>query len=282
MNESSIQLWQWVRHERSISLCRIDGVSAEPAGDDEVVRLRLATVDTLWGPKVADVRRSSFQRPVSPLVRLKVQIPVWGKVELRPGNLLLYVTDGPTADAAPDFAGNTAPDDPSLAALREVLTFEREHARDAAARKARYVEWLGKGVLLQQLFAGEAISRDDLPGKDRDGQMATAAARIVGDEAAEPFLRISALDWLNRLWPATSPAGKAAGIRGQAKALSAKDANVRQFAYDALISLDPQRLRKEGIVDSTAAGLLRKQAATSDEPDRARLQALANALTRRP
>jgi len=83
MNDSSIQLWQWLRHDRSISLCRIEGIGVEPAGDDEVVRVRLATVETLWGPKAADERRSSFQRPVSPLVRLKVQIPVWGNVELR-------------------------------------------------------------------------------------------------------------------------------------------------------------------------------------------------------
>lgn len=283
MNDSSIQLWQWLRHDRSISVCRIEGISVEAAGDDEVVRLRLATVETLWGPKAADERRASFQQPVSPLVRLKVQIPVWGRVELRPGGLLLYVTDGPSGDAEALFAGNTAPDDPALETVRQVVIFERENAHDPDARKHRYLEWLRKGRLLQRLFAGEALSRDPLPGKDRDAKMATAVAEVVADDSAEPFLRISALEWLNdRLWPVTSAAGKAAAIRGEARALSASDANVRQFAYDALVDLDPLRLRQEGIADPTAAALLRKQAAAFDEPGRGRLQALANALTRRP
>jgi len=283
MNDSSIQLWQWLRHDRSISLCRIEGIGVEPAGDDEVVRVRLATVETLWGPKAADERRSSFQRPVSPLVRLKVQIPVWGNVELRPGALLLYVADGPAAEAEALFAGNTAADDPALEAVRQVVAFERKHARDAEARKDRYLEWLGKGRLLRRLFAGEALSRDALPRMDVDGQAAAAAAAVLGDDSAEPFLRISALEWLNEhLWAVTSPAGKAATIRGEATALAAKDANVRQFAYDALIGLDPLRIRQEGIADPTAAALLRKQAAALDAQGRARLQALANALTRRP
>jgi hypothetical protein len=283
MNESSIQLWQWLRHDRSISVCRIDGIGVEPAGDDEIVRVRLATVETLWGPKAADERRASFQRPVSPLVRLKVQIRVWGRVELQPGNLLLYVTDGPETEAEALFAGNTSADDPALAAVRQVVSFERDHAGDADARKSRYVEWLGKGRLLQRLFAGEALSRDSLPGNDRDARVATAMAGIVGDDSAAPFLRISALEWLNaHVWPVTSPAGKAAAIRGEARALSAGDANVRQFAYDALIDLDPVRIREQGIIDTTAAALLRKHAAAPDAPGRARLQALANALTRRP
>jgi len=282
MNESSIQLWHWVRQDRSISVCRIDGLDVEPGGDDETVRVRLATVDTLWGPKAASGRRASFERPVSPLVRLKTQIPVWGHVELQPGALLLYVSDGPASDAKPIFAGNTSAEDPALAAVRQVTAFEGEHGDEPEVRKSRYLEWLAKGSLVQRLFAGEALTRDDLPRKDRDGQIAGAVAKVVGEDSAQPFLRISALEWLSRLWAVTSAAGKSAAIRGEAMALSAKDANVRQFAYDALVDLDPPKLRKEKIADPETAALLRKQAAGFDEPGRARLKALANALMARP
>lgn len=282
MNESSIQLWQWLRQFRSVSLCRIEAVKTEPGGDEETVRLRLATVEKIWGSRPAEERRVSFQQPTAPLVRLKVQIPVWKHVELRKGDLLLYVAEGPEKDAKPLFAANTAADDASLAAVRQVAIFERQQVDDLVERKAQYLEWLKKGGMVQRIFAGEALTRDGLPGVDADGQAATAVAEVLGDESAAPFLRISALEWLkDRLWSLTNPAGKAAGIRAEAKALSAKDANVRQFSQDALSDLDPLRLREDGVADAAAAGLLRERAAALEEPARARLQALAEALTPR-
>jgi hypothetical protein len=282
MNESSIQLWQWVRHGRSISVCRIENIAVEPGRDEETVRLRLATVEALWGAKPAEERRASFERPVTPAARIKVQIPVWGHVELRAGSLLLYVADGPAPDAKPLFAANTAADDPSLSAVRQVTAFEREHAEDADARERQYLDWLGKGRMAQRMFAGEALTRDPFAGVDRDGKIASAVAEIVADESAEPFLRISALEWLNdRLWPKTNAAGKAAGIRAEAKAMSAKDANVRQFAHDAVIDLDPLRLRQDGVADASAAALLRQRAAALQEPGRTRLETLAEAITPR-
>lgn len=282
MNESSIQLWQWVRHGRSISVCRIENVAVEPGRDEETVRLRLSTVEALWGPKPAEERRASFERPVSPAARAKVQIPVWGHVELRAGSLLLYVADGPAPDAPALFAANTAADDPSLSAARQVTVLEREQADDPDARERQYLDWLRKGRMVQRMFAGEALTRDPFARVDGDGRIAAAVAEVVADESAEPFLRISALEWLNdRLWPRTNAAGKAAGIRAEAKAMSAKDANVRQFAHDAVIDLDPLRLRQDGVGDASAAALLRQRAEESPEPTRTRLESLAEAITPR-
>src|SRR2546427_5474251 len=39
MDETSLQLWFWVRHGRSIAVCRIEEVRTEPGPDEATVRL---------------------------------------------------------------------------------------------------------------------------------------------------------------------------------------------------------------------------------------------------
>ena len=76
MDETSLQLWHWIRHDRSIAYCRIESVRVEPAGSDEQVHLRLRTLETLSGPPAIEPRAVTFAQPSSERARLKSKTPV--------------------------------------------------------------------------------------------------------------------------------------------------------------------------------------------------------------
>lgn len=280
VNET-FELWGWTREPFSMAVCRIGAVRVEP--EDAVrerVFLELRLVETLWGAPPPEVRKPSFARRSDEIARVKSPDEVWGNVELSTGALVFVASRDPAAD--PFYAAKTAPDDLTLQAVRKLLAAERELKGDPAARKALYLSWLREGRLVQRLFAGQALSRDPLPGVDQDGEVARAIAKILGDERADVFLRLSAVGWLHEyLWARTSARGKAAALQADAKALGAKDANVRRFALDALVDLDPLMLRQLGVADAQAAALLRQHAVALDEARRRRLEQLAEAVTPR-
>ncbi len=281
MNET-IQLWWWVREGFSVALCRVAAVHVEKEGAEEEVRIELQVLERLWCPPGADVRRPSFRQPASEMARLRSPDPVWGKVDLRAGAVLLYVSRGAPGPEESLFAEVVRPDDPGLKAVREILAREAELRDEPAARRAQYLAWLEGGRLVQRLFAGQSLARDPLPGVDQDGDVAVAMAHLLGDDAALPFARLSAVEWLfDHVWRRTNGRGKLEAIRAGARALSAKDANVRRFALDALTGLDPLRLRLDDLVDSGAARLLRERAAELQEPQRVQLELLSDALTPR-
>src|SRR5262249_8756094 len=142
--------------------------------------------------------------------------------------------------------------------------------------------WLKEGRLVQQLFAGQSLARDPVPGVDEDGEVAAAMAPLLVDDAAPSFARLSAVEWLfDHVWSRTNGRGKLEAIRAGARALSAKDANLRRFTLDALTGLDPVRLRLDGVSDAAVAGLLRERARELQEPQRVQLEMLAEAVTPR-
>jgi len=279
MDARSLQLWFWLRHDFSTSVCRVEVVRSDKGHDEETVHLRLRRLETLWGPKGADFREASFTRPVTERARIKFPPPVWGAVELGKGREIFYVAQGAEETSQAIFAANTEADDQTLEAVRQTLRREHELRDDPGSRPAEYLAWLRDGPLVQRLFAGQALSRDALPGVDEGGDVATAMAKLLGDEASDTFLRLAAVEWVHEhIWPRTSAPGRLEIIRADAKALSAKDPNVRQFALDALLDIDPLRLRQEGLSDATVARALRTHAAELDEPRRARLEGLAQAV----
>ena len=282
MDEASLQLWHWIRHDRSIAYCRIESVRVEPAGSDEQVHLRLRTLETLSGPPAIEPRTVTFAQPSSERARLKSKTPVWDGVELKAGLEILYVAKAGKDGGEPLFAANTSKDDPSLAAVREIARRERALGGEPAAAKAQYLAWLGEGRLVHRLFAGQALARDSIPGVDAKGEVAAAMAAILADEASDAFLRLSLVEWANtHLWKKTAPRGKIAILRADAAALGAKDQNLRRFALDALVDLDTLRLQQEGVADAAVASLLRERAGALAEPEHAALERLAQALTPR-
>lgn len=285
-----IPLYQLVHSGASIYLARLETVDIIPGEPgQERVALAFTIAETLFGEQGGPIRRAEFSRPVSQTAQLKYPDPIWGRVKLEAGVLVFLATaardETPTDPLYADQVQEPA--DPVLNAIREVLDYERvvfelrRKGQDGQARRTLYLNYLGSGVIVKELFGAEALAKDgDLPAIDSTGQVAQAMVAVFTSEQ-NVFVRLSvgALMW-ESIYPRTNPAGQVAILNATLRGVSDDSEDIRRFSLDQLFVVDPTDVKQSGVMSSPeAVRLLRKQLAQETDPEvRDHLQRLIDAL----
>jgi hypothetical protein len=285
-----IQLYSWVRGGASIHTARIEKVQIQPAAPgQQSVSLQIRIAKTLWGAEGDPLRRFEFEQPDGETARLKFSDPVWGRVELREGALILLVTREPSgANADPLYADQIVNSDgPVLDSIRAVLDHERAGQKE---RFARYLHWLSSGSIVEKLFSAEALAKDEgLPVSEREGQaeppdqIAVAFARAFTSEK-DLYTRISLGTWMwDNVYPRSTVAGQVAIINATIQSAGDKDQDVRRFSLDQLTTAaDPMRLRQADVMTTREViGFLQERLGQETSPEaRDRIKRVVDALRR--
>src|SRR5262249_33055177 len=153
---------------------------------------RIAIDEALFGAKGAPVRRYELELPASRVARLKFPDPVWGRVTLEKGaHVLLVTSDSSEAPKPPRYVDQIRDmHDPVLDAIRATLAAEATTV-EPKDRRARYLQWLASGTMIQKAFAVDALAKDeDLPEVDPKGDVAAAVAASFAHDPSV-YVRIS-------------------------------------------------------------------------------------------
>jgi hypothetical protein len=282
----TLRVYPWIRDKEALYLTRIESVEVSPAQQpgQESVTFELAVQRTLWGEPGSARRRAQFQRPVSRTSQLKFPDPVWGRVNAQVGSLVFLVTPDVVQEVARvTYADSVSgPDDPALLSVGRIAAFEKSQPA-RADRGQNYLEWLHGGDTTLQLFAGEALAKDD-PAAWTPAQADEVARAFANGFASksEPYVRVSLGEWMTLVMSRLTPNGEITVLN--ALVLGAEDANenVRRFAVDWLVLHgDPAKLAKPGIRKSRKAAGQLSAAQASDVPpgERPRVERLIHALS---
>lgn len=255
MNEQ-IQLYSWTRDGASIYLARIAQMNVRPGPPgQEIISLRIHIEETLWGQPGAMSRRSELTRSASETTRLKFPDPVWGRVELQEGALILLVTHEIVETLADPLYVEQAndPNDPVLLATRAVLK-QVKVPRDEPQSVDAYLGWLTQGSTVAKLFGAEALAKDpDLPSVDREGRVAAAFSNAFLAER-DLFVRLSVGAWMwDHIFARTNPAGQVLIINASIKAAEEDLEDIRRFALDRLTTVASVHLEQPAITKSPEA-----------------------------
>lgn len=268
MNED-FDLYSWIRDGANVQVARVVQMDAKPgAPGQEEVTLQLRPEEILWGLSAEGDKTCRFERPASEGARLKFPDPVWGRVELRQGVLILMVDQTPENEMlSPTYVDQIDdPNDAVLAAIRRVTDAEK---RDEVgeARRNRYLNNLADGQIVEQLFATKALSHDS-EGLENDSsaQIALAFANIFRS-GGDVYLRLTVGSYMwDMVADNTSATGQVAIINATVVAASDPDEDVRQMALDYLSEIDPDNPALPEITkNALAAQALRDRLALEDE-----------------
>lgn len=282
MNEQ-IQLYPWTRNGASIYLARIAQMNIRPGPPgQEIVSLRIQIEETLWGQPGAVSRQSSLTRPASETARLKFPDPVWGRVDLREGALILLVThELSETPADPLYVDQVSdPKDQVLLTIRATLR-EAQALHDGRQRLAVYLRWLAQGSIVPKLFGAEALAKDqDLPDVDREGRIAAAFSDAFIAER-DLFVRLSLGTWMwDYIYSRTNPAGQVLIINATIKGAEDASEDIRRFALDRLTTVASVKLEQPTVTKSPEA-VRRLQERLNQETDldaRNQIQKVIDAL----
>lgn len=282
MNEH-IELYSWVKAKDSILLARIVEVQIQSsAPGKEKVRLRLKIEETLWGATGEPVRECEFLRSVDEIIRLKFPDPVWGRVTVQQGTLVLLVTlEQSKSISNPVYVEDVRRhDDTVLASLRKVLQVEKTIAgKDERVR--RYLSWLAEGSTVPKLFGAQALAQDPDLGEVRQRGEVVGALTNTFVSAPDLFVRMSVLTWLwENVYPTTTGTNRVAILNALIKGLSDRYEIIREFSFYNLVNLAPADLRQGGVVKNPeAVSFLEAALVEETSPDaRAQIQRLIEAL----
>lgn len=282
MNEQ-IQLYPWTRNGASIYLARIAQMNIRPGPPgQEIVSLRIQIEETLWGQPGAVSRQSSLTRPASETARLKFPDPVWGRVDLREGALILLVThELSETPADPLYVDQVSdPKDQVLLTIRATLR-EAQALHDGRQRLDAYLRWLAQGSIVPKLFGAEALAKDqDLPDVDREGRIAAAFSDAFIVER-DLFVRLSLGTWMwDYIYSRTNPAGQVLIINATIKGAEDASEDIRRFALDRLTTVASVKLEQPTVTKSPEA-VRRLQERLNQETDpeaRNQIQKVIDAL----
>lgn len=227
------QLEAWTREGCAVQLARVTEDKTEREGNRDIESIRVKVEETLWGEPGAPERGYRITRHVDPPPGMRHRQRVgprgprpvgprpprgprptgprviWPR-SLKPGTLLLLITRPPRGGAERGWEPihvSAARDAkaPATSALRALLGEERS-ATDGAARRGRYLRWLGEGSPLQRRFAASALARSEsLPDVDPNGDVAAALSASFARECDLDLLDAMVASIL----PRTSAAGQA-------------------------------------------------------------------------
>lgn len=268
MNEQ-IQLYPWTRSGASIYLARIAQMNVRPGPPgQEIISLRIQIEETLWGQPGAVSRQSALTRPASETARLKFPDPVWGRVDLREGALILLVTRELLETLADplyvDQVGD--PKDPVLLAIRAILS-QAQALHDGQQRLDAYLRWLAQGSTVAKLFGAEALAKDkDLPDVDREGRVAAAFSDAFAAER-DLFVRLSLGEWMwDHIYSRTSATGQVSIINATIKGVGDASEDIRRFSLDRLTTVASVKLEQPTVIKSPEA-IRRLQERLNQETD---------------
>jgi hypothetical protein len=254
MNKN-FQPYDLLRKGASVYLARIAKVRFEPAGGGQRrTQLDLTIEESLFGPRGAGARHAAFMEPESEFARLKFPTPLWGRIELTAGTLVLLATTELGEELTQPLYVDTVKgaDDPPLVQLRDVLGAESA-SHDPVARRARYLGWLSSSEPLHALFGAEALARDhDLPDVDPRGDVAAALGRAA-NAATDDDVRMNLVEWMwSGLARRTNEAGRVALINATLRCAADPDEDVRQICLDKLSEVDVTDLEAPGVAKAPA------------------------------
>ncbi len=151
--------------------------------------------ETLWGVPGPEARTAQLQRSANRMTRMKFPDPIWGRVDIRSGARILFVTPpGAGRDDKPLYVDEISnPDDPVLLSIRDVLAAEsRPHT--TVDRFPRLLTWMNADAV-HRLYAGEAVATAQVLSAEETGQAVTALAEAFLREQDE-FIKVSFGTWL--------------------------------------------------------------------------------------
>lgn len=284
MNEH-MGLYSWVRDKDSILLARIAEVQTQNAAPgQEKVRLRLKIEETLWGSTGAQLRQCEFERPVSEISRLKFPDPLWGRVTVQQGTLLLLVAPEQSETVLiPIYAEDVRkPNDTVLASLRMVLQAEKSKS-STEERVRRYLRWLAENSTVPKLFGAQTLAQDPDLGEARTRIDVINAFTNVFSSRSNLFVRLSVGTWLcEDIYPASSGAGRTAILNALIRGLSDATEDIRRFSFDNFVNIPPDELQRANVTKSPdAVRFLRAAIEEETSPEaRAQIQRLIDVLSK--
>jgi hypothetical protein len=275
---TNIPIYQFIHDGFSVSGARIAHMEIKPGPDAGIqsIILHIETIETLWGNP--DPKPSySFERPESNLGRLKSPDPVWGRVNVRDGALIVLIAkpgQNPIyADEIHDL------NDTGFRQLRDLLHVERE-AHTAQQTTDRYSGWLAHGNQLEKLYAGEALARN--------GEIQTSSAIIEAYAHAfaseqDVYTKMSLGTWMwDYIFERASARDRVRIVNVTIEALQSTAPSIRDLALDRISEIDPAVLQEPTLRPSAEAVRLleeRKQEET-DPGVRHHLEEIMAALRR--
>jgi hypothetical protein len=281
-----------IRSGYSFVVARITEAKAEvakrDAASDEPAFLTTLTLDvqTTWYGAARARLRVVLDEPVSEIARLRTPHPYWASTPRVVGtSVLLWFAPPENAGAAEldiskqPFGVTVFQEGPELGEVRDLLQKEAL-GEDVAARKSRYIGYLGSNVVPVKSFAIDALGKDDL-GPDADARVAGALANAL--RKLEPAsLRIElALVMAEHPYQVSSKSGRTAIVGALVLAAGDANADVQRAALDALSGLEPVDLddlpaiRSERAYDAIEERSMEEAAA-----EKARLQKLLGKVRR--
>ena len=279
-----LQLYTWVRAGDTIAVAQIAKLEHRPGSPgEEIVTVDFEIDRKLWGPGAGLPLRYEASLPASEVARLKFPDPVWGRVTLRKGAVVLLVTTSSNGRASgPVYVEDIdSLQSETMVSVDSVLSEEKS----AAGEKARvdvYLRWLANGRAPEKLFAAEALAKDKPPLADADGRVATSFALSFNADR-DVYVRLNLETWMwEDIYPRTNRAGRInilnATIRG---ALDASE-DIRRFSLDRIVEVDPEQIHQARVapVGGVLQALEERLKRESSPEARAQVQKVIEALRR--
>jgi hypothetical protein len=260
-----IPLYQYVHEGDRIAVARISHLEIKPSAHDgmESITLDFRVEEELATPGHPAAYHYVFDRSTNAGARIKRPDPIWARVTLRTGTQVLLVTSAlavpPPGERNPIYAEDIpGPDDPVLRAIRDILHGERAHQTDAE-RFDRRLRWLASADVVQRLYAGEALAKDDRPAEPPRTLLRTFAHAFLVERDEYTAMSLGAWLWENLYPRVTSEDGRIVILNATLAAASSDSRYVRNFVVDHLAASDLNLLRKPGIQPSAEAVSLLEQ-----------------------
>lgn len=257
--DQQIPLYSLINNGASVYLARIEQVNIQAAPDSpgqQKVSLQLRIIETLWGQKGASVRTSEFNRPEDEAARLKFPDPVWGRVNVREGALILLLTsEHPDSTHSPHYVDEIRdPNDPVLRSVRLVLN-EEKNQLPAPERLTTYLAWLShEGPIVQRLFAAEALAKKETLSDPTAAVRAAPVFARVFLSSDDLFLRLNVGTWMwENIYPRTDLSGRRAIVMALLEGAASSQPDIERFSLDSLTTANPSGLREVSVPGNSAA-----------------------------
>jgi hypothetical protein len=244
---TNIPIYQFIHDGFSVSGGRIAHMEIKPGPDAgrQTVILHVETIETLWGSP--DPKPSySFDRSEYELARLKFPDPIWGRVNVRDGAVMVLIAkpgQNPTyVEEVHDL------NDTGFRQLRDLLHVEREAQ---TSQQDRYLGWLARDNQLEKLYAGEALARNK---ELQTGSAVIEAYAHAFASEQDVYTKMSLGTWMwDYIFERASARDRVQIVNVTIEALQSTAPSIRDLALDRISEVDPAVLREPTLRPSAEA-----------------------------